>query len=355
MPTPPLVTAVGVGSYHRGEMEAVGTAPAEPILVQLVGAPRSGTTWLQSLLGAHPTIATPNETDLFSRFLSRLDEGWAWQVRGGTSDWAARRHKGLPSVLTGDEFVDLGRGFVDAALAAVIRMKPEASVVLEKSPSHSLCTDVVRTYAPDARFVHLVRDGRDVAASVVAASRGWGRTWAPTSIGAAARVWVEHVEGARRAATTGCYLEVRYEELMSHGPAVLERVFDFCGVRVGEAECDRLLEQHRFEAMAAAGRVSPSILVGGEMGRHVGDMPEPEGFFRSGKVGSWRDEWSPADRRRFADCARELLLELGYEADDAWVGKRTRFSGVAVRAAAARATARVGRALVRKGEKWADQ
>ncbi len=42
---------------------------SSPSVVFLVGAPRSGTTWLQHLLGAHPRIATRQETDL-------LNETW---------------------------------------------------------------------------------------------------------------------------------------------------------------------------------------------------------------------------------------------------------------------------------------
>ena len=91
---PPLARVRG-RPLVQGELSP---AVREPRLVLLVGAPRSGTTWLQSMLGAHPAAATPQETDLFSRYVTPLADAWSWQLRGGPDAWRKRRFKGLPAV-----------------------------------------------------------------------------------------------------------------------------------------------------------------------------------------------------------------------------------------------------------------
>jgi hypothetical protein len=273
------------------------------------------------MLGSHPSIATPQETDLFEIYLRPLVGAWDRQV-DALGDDDERRRKGLPLILTREEFDRATGALVDATMDAVRRLKPGANVVLEKSPAHSHCVDVIRRYRPDARFIQLLRDGRDVASSLVAASADWGKLWAPDSVSLAARRWVLNVEAARTAASEPeHYLEVRYEDLRgSDGAAQLRSVFEFCGVSLTAEEVGATIDAHSFERMQQSEQVSSSLLLGGEGATLDSTKQEPAGFFRKGKVGSWRDEWSIADRRSFTAVGGALLVELGYEPDDAWIG-----------------------------------
>ena len=98
---------------------------------------------------------------------------------------------------------------------------------------------MVAEFAPDARVVHLVRDGRDVTASLVAASGGWGHRWAPRSFADAARVWTSHVTGAREAVVSGlAYLEVRYEDLVEDFDGQTRAACGFIGLEWNEAMRD---------------------------------------------------------------------------------------------------------------------
>src|SRR4029078_1122517 len=132
---------------------------------------------------------------------------------------------------------------------------------------------------PEVRFVHMIRDGRDVVSSMLAASGGWGSKWAPASVARAARVWSEHVRGARTAHDRAArYLEVRYEELLGpDGPELLVRAFDVVGVPVSAALAAHMLPTHSFERQAADGNVASSILLGGEAGGSDLARREPEG------------------------------------------------------------------------------
>ena len=321
-----------------------------PRLVLLLGAPRSGTTWLQGLLAAHPRVASPQETDVFSRYLRALEDAWAWQHRGTLDDWRRRRFKGLPAVLTTDEFREIGTSLLATTIAHSAALKPGADIVVEKSPAHSVHGDLIEVYAPTAPIVHLVRDGRDVAASLVAAGRTWGHDWAPSTVGAAAAMWSEHVRGARSvvaraAAVDTPTIEVRYEDLRSRGASLLHDVFTTIGVEITTDEATRLLTDQELGAMSDRGDRSEYILLGGDFAA-VADRSEPPGFFGTGATTRWHD-WSSQERSAFDAEAGALLAELGYVDDRSWVGNSPRATRRRVDArvdSARRGAARIARA-----------
>ncbi|MEI8335327.1 MAG: sulfotransferase [Actinomycetes bacterium] len=286
-------------------------------LVLLVGAPRSGTTWLQQLLGAHPLIATPQETDVFSRFLQPLYDSWIRETRGGEEAIVKRRFKGLHSVLTESEFTAIGRGIINEVVANAAGLKPGSEIVVEKTPAHSRCSSSISLFAPDAKIVHLIRDGRDVASSLVAAGNSWGGWWAPKTITRASEVWSEHIEGARDFAGMDGYLEVRYEDLRTDGASTLERVFAHIGVAATIEECELLIQAFALDKMALG---ESSIVIGGEFASAASERREPEGFFGKGGSGSWRTQWGTRELLAFENSAGNLLIDLGYEVSSGWAG-----------------------------------
>jgi hypothetical protein len=275
------------------------------------------------MLGAHASVATPQETDLFHRYVRPLTDAWDWQLRGGPDAWRTRRYKGLPAVLTNKEFSGLVQGLVDGALEGIARLGPDASVILEKSPSHSLCADLVATYAPDAKVIHVIRDGRDVTASLMAAADGWGSGWAPATLPGAARAWVDHVEGAQQYRSLGFgYHEIRYEALAEHDVDALRCAYAFCGLDVSAEECAARYKQHALETTEAPD--SDPIRLGGEFAEFAADRSEPDGFVGQGAVGGWRAHWGTRDRLRFRAVAGDLLERLGYEPDGQWASSTPR-------------------------------
>lgn len=319
-------------------------------LVFLVGAPRSGTTWLQSLLGADPTVVTPQETDLFSTFVAPLQAAWDEQVGRSADEQRARRTKGLPAVLSDADFEDLMATLIRRVLDRVHDLDPAATVIVEKSPSHSRHVDLIARYLPDAAFVHILRDGRDVAASLQAASKGWGSYWAPAATPRAARAWKESVLGARRAAATGRYTEVRYEDLRAGRTAPLCETFAACGIDLDDARAAGLLAEFSLDRMKD-GTAPSTIALGGSMAERHDALREPAGFFGHGDTGGWRATWTDDDRLRFDETAGDLLVDLGYEPDHAWAGtdgERRRF---ARRGRVSRPLAKLGRRIGRRADR----
>lgn len=217
----------------------------------LLGAPRSGTTWLQQLLAVHPSIATPQETHVFADFLVPLLRQWdarACRVSEVVADLCADRPPrdrliGLPVLLESEEFESYARELLGRVAEKVRSAQPEASLLLEKTPSNALHVREIDRLVPAAAYIHLVRDPVDVCRSLLQAGSAWGQDWAPRSVLHAAREWKRHVVGARRAAAyERRYLEVRYEQLRLDPAGVLKTALGFLGVTSTTSDCEEMVE-----------------------------------------------------------------------------------------------------------------
>jgi hypothetical protein len=271
-----------------------------PEVVFLIGAPRSGTTWLQLLLAQSPSIATVNETHLFNNYLRSFFG--SWRTLPGNA-----RQIGLSCLMSDAELEALIGGLCDQILIRIRATKPQASHVLEKTPDHArYWRDIIRLY-PDAFFLHMVRDPRAVVRSLRAAATGWGAGtgWVGTGVVANARRWRRDVLDARELkGATPRHLEIRYEDLLGDGAATLERVFAWLGIAVSAEECRRWLDACRLDRLRAAA------------GPDAAAWPwrldlEPQGFFGDGGT-SWHDALSRAEIAAIECVASDLMEELGY-------------------------------------------
>ncbi len=280
----------------------------------IVGCPRSGTTWLQLLLAQHSEVATVQETHLFRAYLAPLYARWkreleAWddEERAGERGW------GLSPLLDERAFDDLCRGFAEGVLArALPEAAPEeggrrpvgvpARVLVEKTPSHCLHAGLIRRLLPGARFLHVVRDPRAVAASLRRASRRWWGGWAPERPEEAAAWWVEHVQAGLAIPSAACR-RVRYERLHEDAARELAGALRFLGVTAAPEACEEAAARCRIERLrgGASDVRSPRPL-----------SEAPDGFYAEGKVEGWREELSPAEIAAVEAVAGPLMGELGY-------------------------------------------
>ena len=252
-------------------------SPLRDRMIFCVGAQRSGTTWLQRMLAIHPDVVTlPSETQLISVGMTTL---------------ARQTHQGaMSSRVTGrtfmdaEAFADAGRAFCDAVFGGLASsLDPDARYVLERSPNHAERLDLVAQLYPDARVVHIIRDGRDVARSLVA------QNWGPDDLRLAARRWRRAVETARRAGPAfAVYAEVRYEDLLADPRRIYTDLLAKLGLTAHAETVDT--------ALAEAGRAANV------------DVSQPRIAH-----GKWQPVWSPADLAAFEAEAGDLLYgQLGY-------------------------------------------
>lgn len=269
----------------------------------IIGCPRSGTTWLQLLLAQHPRVATAPETQIFAYYLEHFLRQWQHEHEG-----PGRKHQGqagLSRLLSQEEFEALCRTSARTVLDKIAARNPGAEVIVEKSPKHALQAEFIHQIFSDAYFLHLVRDPRDTAASLLAAGRSWGAGWAPKSVIHAARMWHAHVERARAvSAHTERFLEVRYEALRNEPAGELHRILEWLGIPLPLEECDTAAAACEFGALQKETDGSRLPLPGER---------SPEGFFRKGKVGGWTDDLSASDIRVIDHLCAEPMRDTGYE------------------------------------------
>ena len=206
----------------------------------IVGCPRSGTTLLRLMLNAHPELAIPNESYFpvelrpwIRRYRKNggFDLGlFAQDLATGSSFPQVRRNWELePSLilnrLTGIHDIDYAEALRRLyALYAEVHGKP---LYGDKTPWFVLHMRYLGTLFPEARFIHLIRDVRDVAPSLQA------KEWGPDTLVDTAALWRHMVRsGQRDGQRLGAarYLEVRYEQLVTDPPGTLMRVCNFLGL-----------------------------------------------------------------------------------------------------------------------------
>jgi hypothetical protein len=282
----------------------------------VVGATRSGTTLLRLMLDAHPEIAIPSETHFIPELISAREKHGAsreqmLELLTSHRRWGdftiepgelAERWAQIEP-LSGPEAV---RAFFH--LYADKQDKHGARWG-DKTPGYVKSMREIQGYLPEARFIHLIRDGRDVALSVLKQS------WGPQSIEAAAEKWRSRVNrGRSQAPYLGYYIEVKFEDLVLETERELRRICEFIEVPFDEnmlgyhltaeqrlQEKARALPRVHGEAQSAEKRLASHA--------KTFEPPNPE------MIGTWRQRMSPADRAAYEALAGDLLAELGYDAE----------------------------------------
>jgi hypothetical protein len=266
-------------------------------LVFLVGAPRSGTTWLQLMLSRSKSIATVNETHLFAVYMRSLLEGNE-RFQGNP------RAIGLGPLLSEAEYRDIIRKFASTVLARILASKPDADVILEKTPSHVKCWRHILDLYPEAKFLHLVRDPRAVVASLKAARKSWGKSWVSSRLIDNCAVWSASVtEGRAIGHATKNYLEVRYEDLKEEGVRTLLSIFKWLDLPSSSSECLKLLADTSIEKLQSANLTNAPWDI----------ASEPQGFYREGATASWHKVLSQFETFLVEAQVRELMTALGYK------------------------------------------
>lgn len=148
----------------------------------VVGCPRSGTTLVQAMIARHPDVFSLHETYFFESLLGDAELRWGdrearstrrWYHRAGMAQsWGRRRLRELERnyarlprhSLVPRRWRACARRY--ATLLDDAARKQGRSHWVEKTPNHLLFLDEISESIPDARFVHVLRRGIDVVASI---------------------------------------------------------------------------------------------------------------------------------------------------------------------------------------------
>jgi hypothetical protein len=292
-------------------MPSNAPAPADPAAapyVFMVGVERSGTTILRTMLDMHSRLAmTPEsyfpvewlrphlrqvyehagdtrntvDTALLLRELGKHEwfGKWGLPLDAVESAWRTDPPRTVPDALRG-----LYRAYGDAE---------GKDLVGDKTPAFVWEIPLLAEAFPTARFIHVVRDGRDVALAFKALAHR-----RPDTLPDGVIYWRNHVRAGRRFghAIPGRYTEVRYEDLLDDPRAQLEKLCEFLGLGFEEQMLDY---QSKAEATAAT-YVGPDV--------HA-NLRKP----LSKGLRDWRRDISPSELAVLQRLGGATLAAFGYE------------------------------------------
>jgi len=272
----------------------------------ICGVMKSGTTWVQLLLDAHPNISCSGEghfMDILSGHLADAFDQYNDYIDGKNAMLFGDISP-IPKVTTDHLFHILATSI---CLLLDEKGRDKALVAVgEKTPDNASGLSTLALLFPKAKFIHVVRDGRDCAVS------GWFHnlrldhdrtieTYASLDDYAIqfAETWASVLQTASEFGHTvpERSMTVRYEDLSADPAAELTRLCQFIGV---EADC-----RHIEHCTAAA---SFAALSGG---RSSGEESRAS-FFRKGVIGDWRNHLSPRAEQAFTDKAGDWLKHFDY-------------------------------------------
>jgi hypothetical protein len=275
--------------------------------VFIVGCPRSGTTLVQRALNAHPQLAITPESHWIPRLAAK-----PWAL---TSD-AMVTAKLVQRLLAHRKFSRLQIG--QEQVSAIVGKYPQISYSLlvsqifdlygemqrkplvgDKTPANVRRIDILHGLWPSARFVHVMRDGRDVALSMfewpkVHPKPGGFVTWSEDPVSTAALWWEVNVRRgceAKRSLPPDLYYELHYESFVANPREQIAALCSFLDLPFG----DSMLQFHADRSDADPG-----------LEKKFAGAPITQG------LRDWRSQMRAEQIERFEAIAGELLENLGY-------------------------------------------
>ena len=260
----------------------------------IVGSARSGTTLLRLILNAHPEVAVPPE----SRFVVELYDSDEVDTEGFLRRLSAHKRFqtwDIPVEAVSAELGPATRVTYADAIRATFRAYAIANGKIswgDKTPRYVENLDLLCKILPEARVVHLIRDGRNVALSYADVPFG------PKTVGRAAALWARRVTAGRDAYPRigkDRYLEIRYEDLVEDPAGETKDICAFLDLEFDPGMMD-YTERARGSVLPRASMYNP----------HVTEKPQKN-------VRSWEESMPDAQIEIFEAVAGDALSLLGYE------------------------------------------
>jgi Sulfotransferase family len=309
---------MGIRGLLREQKAARKLDALEERLMWITCSPRSGSTWLLNLFSLHPEVTMINEPLIGSHLGLWTEDILAAPL--GESDWEkhvwhryrADHQEYFFATSFRDSWAPPLRTLLLARFAAHIerfgRPPPggQAPFGCVKEPLGGQSADFVAGVLPRARMLHLVRDPRDVLASILDAysDESWFDKGFPglnfSAVGRNERVrtqalrWRVRAEAANAALAAhdpARAMRLRYEDLRAEPVHWLETIFKWAGLPEVDAE----------EFVARM-----------EFGRDPAGTGEGR-FQRKGKPGSWDESLTPDEVGVIEGECGKLMAEFGYQ------------------------------------------
>jgi len=311
-----IVASILAQAHARRRRHRVAGQPHPPAPF-IVGSPRSGTTLLRLMLDSHPQLAIPPETGFLPPALGSLfgsDErqrhSFSEAIINFPPDAPGWQDFGIEPDAFMSELQMITPFHVDEAIRCFYRMyaaRFRKDRWGDKTPSYGRHMRAIERVLPEACFIHIIRDGRDVALSLRDLWFSPGRDM--TTL---ARQWRRDICATRRQ-SLGCrrYLELRYESLVLDPETCLRDICDFI-----EIDYDPAMKNYHRRAPGRLREQQTRTLTSGKIlvtqdervaqQRLTLSPPDPSRIFR------WRTAMLPSERAQYEAIAGGLLAALDY-------------------------------------------
>jgi hypothetical protein len=264
----------------------------------VVSAPRSGSTLLRVMLNRHSRLCVPPE----SHFIPQLIRNFGEAPKASAFWQALRPHPRFDKWPVNFDALEARLRTVpadwNALFSAVFMQVTEEQGKArwgDKTPDYVQHVGLLHRVFPEAKFIHLVRDGRDVASSLLKVP------WWEGSAARAARYWRKLVDKGRMAGRRlpeGHYLEMCYEHLVTEPEKTLREICAF-------------LNESFEPAMLSYYESSDESVKESQLAWHE-NLKRP---VTADSIGRWRRDLSPRDAGLCELFARDLLREYRYPID----------------------------------------
>ncbi len=266
----------------RSEMDAVFVG----------GCGRSGTTLFKEVMNRHSRCASGPETSLY---------GLPFSIDNIVVPWGIQRDHLVQMQSRSKNLID----FADAFATEFLEQEGKSRWI-EKTPNTVRAIERVLTWYPNGKFIHVIRDGRDVVCSLrhhpkERVVNGQIVQQNPNNpVLKSAQRWVQDTMHGLAFRGHPRYMEVRYEDLVRDPETGFRRVFDF----IGEA----------FEPAV----LDPNTQQPTRPGQNLNNAGASSAI-SARSVGRWKKDLSAKERQDFVDIGGELLIALGDVENHDWI------------------------------------
>lgn len=280
---------------------------SQPRPVFIVGAGRSGTTLLQQMLDHHPNLAFPWESHFLPivhgclksfgdlnvyenrvRLMRDINHyvQVSWRERQN-EEWIEGLEAAIPELAK--DAAPSYPGVVDAIFSFFARKRNKARWG-DKTPGYITCVPLILELFPQAKVLHIIRDGRDVVSSILPLSFG------PNTAYLAARRWKHLIERGLECAQKWPerVMTLHYETLIDDPEKQLRQICDF----IGEEFHPDMLNYHKDSSKRV-----PRHTIHANVAKPV----------NKSRCGRWKKDLSPRQARIVEAIIAPQLAKLGYE------------------------------------------
>ena len=274
----------------------------------IVGAQKSGTTWLQKSLNSIEGVHCLGEGHFIDKLLMPMA-----QTRHEYNQMMHLVHQrvyegnGFYGPIPDQEFLSLMRSWIINIMVRNAKAPQDKILAIgDKTPANSFHIPTLKQLFPRSRFIHLLRDGRDVAISAfrhrerILSQSGESNADLNLEAPQLLAKWAGFTRAVRKAEDAGIPIHtVRYEAMLENGTATLRSCVDHLlpENNITDDQLQEAVNANSFQALSG--------------GRDPGTI-DNNAFVRRGQAGSWRDEMPGTAQEKLNPEDRELLEKLGY-------------------------------------------